>query len=95
MFIQNLILICLFVLKILSKNKFLHRNFVANLGKMTLYNPNVDLVNYNVYTKCGLIPSNCSQDIEGKQKSRVVRKPVFGVSDQVRHKPGCTTTEEG
>ena len=25
--------------------------------------------------------------------SLVVRKLVFGVSDQVRHKPGCTTTE--
>ena len=24
--------------------------------------------------------------------SLVVRKPVFGVSDQVRHKPGCTDT---
>ena len=22
----------------------------------------------------------------------LVRKPVFGVSDQVRHKPGCTVT---
>ena len=27
--------------------------------------------------------------------SLVVRKPVFGVSDQVRHKPGCTVTEDG
>ena len=27
--------------------------------------------------------------------SLVVRKPVFGVSHQVRHKPGCTTTEDG
>ena len=27
--------------------------------------------------------------------SGVARKPVFGVSDQVRHKPGCTTTEDG
>ena len=27
--------------------------------------------------------------------SPVVRKPVFGVSDQVRHKPGCTATEDG
>ena len=27
--------------------------------------------------------------------SLVVRKPVFGVSDQVRHKPGCTATEDG
>ena len=24
-----------------------------------------------------------------------MRKPVFGVSDQVRHKPGCSTTEDG
>ena len=29
------------------------------------------------------------------QLSLVVRKPVFGVSDQVRHKPGCTATEDG
>ena len=27
--------------------------------------------------------------------SLVVRKPVFGVSDQVPHKPGCTTTQDG
>ena len=27
--------------------------------------------------------------------SLVVRKPVFGVSDQIRHKPGCTATEDG
>ena len=26
--------------------------------------------------------------------SPVVRKPVFGVSDQVQHKPGCTATED-
>ena len=24
-----------------------------------------------------------------------MRKPVFGVSDMVRHKPGCTATEDG
>ena len=24
-----------------------------------------------------------------------MRKPVFGVSDQVLHKPGCTATEDG
>ena len=29
------------------------------------------------------------------QMSLVVRKPVFGVSDQVRHKLGCTTTQDG
>ena len=27
--------------------------------------------------------------------SLVVRKPVFGVSDKVLHKPGCTATEDG
>ena len=27
--------------------------------------------------------------------SRYVRKPVFGVSDQVLHKQGCTATEDG
>ena len=27
--------------------------------------------------------------------SLVVRKPVFRVSDQVPHKPGCTVTEDG
>ena len=27
--------------------------------------------------------------------SSKVTKPVFGVSNQVRHKPGCTTTEDG
>ena len=33
--------------------------------------------------------------IEVIQMSHVMRKPVFGVSDQVRHKPGCTATEDG
>ena len=27
--------------------------------------------------------------------SLVLRKPVFGVSDHVRHKPGWTATENG
>ena len=27
--------------------------------------------------------------------NHVMRKPVFGVSDQVGHKPGCTDTEDG
>ena len=40
------------------------RNSVANLQKMTLYNPNIDLVNDNVYTKFGHILSIRSQDIE-------------------------------
>ena len=27
--------------------------------------------------------------------SCVMKKPVFGVSDQVKHEPGCTTTKDG
>ena len=27
--------------------------------------------------------------------SRVTRKSVFGVSDHIRHKPGCSVTEDG
>ena len=29
------------------------------------------------------------------QMSRDMRKPGFGVADQVGHKPGCTATEDG
>ena len=56
------------VLKILSGNEILTsikgHNSVANLQKMTLYNPNLDLINVNVFTKFGLILSIGSQDIE-------------------------------
>ena len=44
------------------------RNSVANLQKMTIYNPNVDLVNDNVHTKFGKIPSIQSEDIEKNTK---------------------------
>ena len=74
-FIQNLVLICQFVLKILSKNQILTsikgRNFVANLRKTKIYNTNVDLVNDNVFTKFGLILSIRSQDIEQKPNSDI------------------------
>ena len=57
MCIQNLVKFCSLVLKILSGNKILTsikcHNSVANLRKITLYNPNVDLINVNVYTKFG------------------------------------------
>ena len=56
--IQYLVSICLFVLKILSKNQILTsikgRNSVANLRKTIIYITNVDLVNDYVYTKFGL-----------------------------------------
>ena len=75
MCIQNLVLFCQFVLKILSKNQFLTsikgRNSVANLRKTIIYNINIDLVNDNVYTKFGLNLTIHSQDTEQKPYSDI------------------------
>ena len=76
---QNLVLFCQFVLKILSKNQILTSikgcNFVVNLRKTQIYNTNVDLVNDNVFSKFGLILSIRSQDIEQKPNSDVNQGP--------------------
>ena len=59
--IQILVEFCLLVLKILSGNEILTsikgRNSVANLRKMNLYNPNLNIINVNVYTKFSSILS--------------------------------------
>ena len=39
--------------------------------------------------------ASVSEDDSDYDMSLVVRKPVFGVSDQALHKPGCTVTEDG
>ena len=79
MCIQNLVLFCQFVLKILSKNQFLTsikgRNSFAILRKTMIYNSNIDLVNDNVYTKFGLNRSIRFQDIEQKLNSDVNQGP--------------------
>ena len=75
MCIQNLVSICLFVLKILSNNQILTSikgfNSVANLRITMIYITNVDLVNDYVYTKFGLNRSICFQDIKQKLISDV------------------------
>ena len=79
MCIQNLVLFCQLILKILSKNQILTsikgRNFVANLRKTKIYNTNLDLVTDNVYTKFGLYRSIRFQDIEQKLNSDVNQGP--------------------
>ena len=79
MCIQNLVLFCHFLLKILSKNQILTsikgRNSVANLRKTKIYNTNLDHVTDNVYTNCGLILSIPSQDIEQKPNFDVNQGP--------------------
>ena len=73
MCIQNLVSICLFVLKILSKNQIVTsikgHNSDENLRKTMIYYTNIDLVNDNVYTKFGLNRSIHFQDIEQKLNS--------------------------
>ena len=73
MCIQNLVSVCLFVLKILSKNQILTsikgRNSVANLRKTMIYITNIDPVNDYVYTIFGLNRFICFHDIEQKVNS--------------------------
>ena len=79
MCIQNFVLFCQFVLKILSKNRILTSikgsNSVANLQKTMFYNIYIDLVNDNVYTKFGLNRFIRFQDIEQKLNSDINQGP--------------------
>ena len=79
MCIQNLVLFCQLVLKILSKNQILTsikgRYSVANLQKTKIYITNLDLVTDNVYTNFGLILSIRSQDIEQKPNFDINQGP--------------------
>ena len=42
-----------------------------------------------------IVPLVMKSEVMPFRLSLVVRKLVFGVFDQVQHKPGCTTTEDG
>ena len=54
---QNVVKFCPLILKILSGNGILTSyegyNSVANVQKIVLYNPNLDVNNVNVYTNFG------------------------------------------
>ena len=50
-------------------------NSVSNCKKKRIYNPNIDLVNYNVYRKFGLNKSIGSQDIDQKLNSDIYQWP--------------------
>ena len=79
MCIQNLVLFCQFILKILSKTQILTSikgcNSVANLQKTNIYYTHLDLVTDNVYTNFGLILSIHSQDIKQKPNFDVNQGP--------------------
>ena len=46
--------------------------------------------NHTLVQETEILPGIADHDM-----SLVVRKPVFWVSDQVRHKPVCIATEDG
>ena len=79
MCIQNLVKFCPLVLKIMSGNEILTsikgRNSVANLQNLTLYNPNLNTINVNVYTKFVKILSIGSQDIKRKRNFEINQGP--------------------
>ena len=79
MCIQNLVIFCQLVLKILSKKRILISikgcNSVANLQKTKIYNTNIDIVTDNVLTKFDLILSIRSKDIEQNPNSDVNQGP--------------------
>ena len=66
-------------LRILSGNLILTaikgHNSLTNLQKMTVNNPNIDLVSINSYIKFGKMLSFCSQDIEQKRNFDVNQGP--------------------
>ena len=78
MCIQNLIKFCQFILKILSGNEILTRikghNSVTNLQKKDVKQC-LGLVNVNVHTEFGQMPSIHSQDIERKRNSDTHQGP--------------------
>ena len=105
MCIQNLVLFCKFVLKILSKNQFLTsikgRNSFANLRKTMIYNTNIDLVNDYVYTQFGLNRTISFQDIEQNQiltsikgRNSVANLPKFKLIQAFMHVLDTCENEE-
>ena len=66
----------------------------------------VSSVSYHIYScennqyivevaYCKLLWSHIIEKVYYRYLSLVVRKPVFAVSVQLRHKPSCTGTEDG
>ena len=56
----------------------------------------IDSLYYRASAICfSLIFQDRSDQTDQINLSLVMRKPVFGVSDLIQHKPGCAVTEDG
>ena len=93
MYIQNSVKFHQFVLKLLSGNKILTlikgHNSIIHLRKLLCNNPNLDLVNINVYPKFGQIPSICSKAIQQKQNSDKTHGSSRAITDTLSWKLTC------
>ena len=68
--------------------------FYEDLTKI-IFELSSNIIKYAPYFFCCvLLMSTYSLRFYG-EISLIVRKQVFGVSDQVQQKPGCTSTEDG
>ena len=77
-----------------NRHLFLSRRFQVKIAIISLAQQ-LQLI----WVKYKLLEASLGRKIANSRKhpnlSLVVRKPVFGVSDKVRHKPGCAVTEDG
>ena len=85
---------------LLQRKQYIRMAKVFPLANYTGWKPNPHTYRKVVASSevtCGVIftviPGCFSIAVE--QISHVASNPFCGVSDQVRHKPGCTTTEDG
>ena len=80
-----------------EKNAIQKQPKVCTFRKVKKKTPK-SLHSINIYDKKSyLFSGDTAENVAGNiynDWKLVVRKPVFGVSDKVRHKPGCTTTED-
>ena len=97
MCIQKLVKLCLLVLKILSGNEILTsikgRNSVANLRNLTLYNPNLDIINVYMYTNldklCPLVLKILSRNemVTDLRSNGITEKRNDGRTGQIQYSP--------
>ena len=77
--------------RVISKSTLQTSNSEACYNEVILYSVLVHFI--ELFRGCGFTGWFVSYVV--KNLSHVARKPAFRVSDQVRHKPGCTATEDG
>ena len=68
----------------------IHIKYLSS-GSLPLYNPNLDIINVNVYTKFGYILSIGSQDIEWKRNSDINQGPVANLRNLTVYNPNLDT----